>query len=316
MAISPALQALFDDIVSGANKTWCDFDLYTITLAGGDVLRFTTADFDINSGGNLYASTGIRVDQDPHKGSKTQAHWKVGLDTDTWIVIFMPRPIDPVTGAAFPDQIGSVPWIQASSAGALDSADFQVDRAYFSAMPTWPMPPGGQAPLGTKTIFAGIVAEVDTTDLTVTITVNDYRSLFAISMPLHFYQAQCRHMLYDVGCGLNKASFAVNGTVGAGSTQATIVVPGMAIPSGSGTYTLGFIEMMSGLNSGFLATVKNWNAPNLELNAPLPFAVEAGDTFTAFPGCDWSMGAQGCGGFNNLANFGGTPYVPPPETVT
>ena len=314
--ISPALQQLFNNIVSGANKTWCDFDLYTITLAGGGVLYYTTADFDISANGNLYSAGGVRIDQDPNKGTKTQAHWKLGLDTDTWVVIFMPRPVDPVSGAAFPDQIGNVPWIQAASGGALDSADFQVDRAYFSAMPTWPMPPGGQVPLGTKTIFAGIVAEVDTSDLVVVVTVNDYRSLLALSMPIHNYQAQCRHTLFDVGCTLSRSTYAVNGTAGAGSSQSTIVAGGLATPGGSGTYALGTLTMTSGLNNGFSQTIKDWNAPNLDLVVPFPFAITAGDTFSAAPGCDWSLGAGGCGGFSNTANYGGTPFIPPPESVT
>jgi hypothetical protein len=74
--------------------------------------------------------------------------------------------------------------------------------------------------------------------------------------------------------------------------------------------------MTSGLNNGFSQTIKDWNAPNLDLLGSLPFDVAVGDTFTAYPGCDWSTGAQGCGGFNNLPNFGGEPYIPPPETVT
>jgi Phage conserved hypothetical protein BR0599/Uncharacterized conserved protein (DUF2163) len=326
--ISPALVGLFNSIVAGTAQNWCSFDLYTITLAGGSVLKFTTADFDINCGSGTsyvglpqpsgrYLSGGVRVDQDPKKGSKTQAHWKTGLDTDTWVVVLMPRPVDPVTGAAFPDQIGNVPFTQAASGGALDAADFQVDRAYFSTVPTWPMPPGGAVPLGTKTIFAGVVAEVDTTDLVVALTVNDYRSLFTIQMPLHFYQAQCRHTLYDTGCNasgnMNQASFAVAGVVGGGSTQGQILAPGLATPAGSGTYALGTVIMTSGLNNGFSRTVSQWAAGVLSLVNPFPFALIAGDTFNAYPGCDWQFST--CGAFANSANFGGQPFIPPPETM-
>ena len=261
--------------------------------------------------GYLFTSQGVRVDQ---KQSKVQAHWKVGLDSDTWTVVFMPRPVDPVGGTGFPDTIGGVPWLQAASAGALDAADFQVDRAYFATVPTWPMPPGGMVPLAVKTIFAGVIAQLDMTDLTVTVSVNDYRSLLQISMPRHFYQAQCRHMLGDSGCTVNLASYAVGGTAAAGSTQAAIVAPGLATPGGSGTYALGTVQFTSGLNAGYRQTVTRWAAPVLQMTQPFPFAVAAGDTFTAYPGCDYQLST--CGAFANTINFGGFPYIPPPESAT
>jgi len=75
------------------------------------------SDFDIQGvsasglvNGFTYSSFGLRVDQ---KGS-TQAHWKLGLDTDTWTLVLMPGPFDPITGATFPDTIGNVPWLQAA----------------------------------------------------------------------------------------------------------------------------------------------------------------------------------------------------------
>lgn len=309
-----ALQILFDAIVSGANTTWCDFDLYTVTLFGGGALRFTTADFDIAWNNSTYASGGVRVDQ---KESKTQAHWKLGFDVDTWTVVFMPRPVDPVTGAAFPDVVGSVPWIEAAGGGAFDFADFQVDRAYFSTVPTWPMPPGGAVPLGTKTIFAGVVAEVDCTDLTVVFTVNDYRSLLSISMPRQFYQGACRHTLFDAGCNADgfmvRTAFARPGAVGAGSTQSNIVAAGLTSPGGSGTYALGTVVMTSGLNNTFSRTVASWDGLNLALVNPFPFLLIAGDTFTASPGCDLTRFS--CAKFKNTNNFGGFPFIPAPETA-
>lgn len=85
MAPTPALIALFNSIVE-SNAPYYVARLYTITLFGGGQIRFTDADFDINANststlvnGFTYASGGIRVDQ---KESKTQAHFKVGTDTD------------------------------------------------------------------------------------------------------------------------------------------------------------------------------------------------------------------------------------------
>ena len=321
--VSDALLALINSTIdgdasaSGAPANFQDFDCYTLTLASGRVLRLTNADFDISDGAGHAWTSAVRVDE---AGSKTLAHWKVGFDADQWTLIVMPRPVDPVTGQAFPDTIGSVPWIQAAQGGALDAADFQVDRAVFATMPTWPMPPAGAVPVGFITgIFAGVVGAVDTTSTAVIITVQDYRQLLSIQMPKHFWQGQCRHTLFDIGCTANfttlpRASFATNGTAIGGSMPGSIENT-LPVPGGSGTYVQGSVMMTSGLNAGFSRTITGWSGAGgaLKLLIPFPFAIVSGDTFTAYPGCAKTQAA--CAAFANSANFGGQAYVPTPETA-
>jgi hypothetical protein len=344
--ISPPLAALFNSIVE-TNATFYAARLYTITLFGGAVLRFTDADFDILGvseascdlyalgdlyqpqyvdlyaydsivGGFTYSAQGIKIDQ---KASKTQIHLKVGLDTDTWIVTVLPRPFDPITGATFPDTIGSVPWLQAAIGGALDAADFQVDEAYFSAVPTWPIPYGGAIPVGCRVVFAGTIAEVDITNTAVVITSNDYRSLFTLSMPRHFFSGSCRHTLFDLGCNasgnMNPASFAITGSVAAGSTTSSIVASSTLTPSGSGTLALGRIVFTSGLNATFQRTIKSWDGVSTMLMFnPLPFAVAPGDSFTVYPGCSKLFSVcQQFQASTAVENFGGELFIPPPETL-
>lgn len=334
---SDDLLALINGGAAGTAQMF-DFDLYSITPSGTAILTaedgtpltdelgnplvvdgsiispiyFTTADFDILWGGVTYRSGGIRVDE---QNSKVQAHWKVGIDSDQWTVVVMPRLVDVVSGATFPDTIGPLPWIQGAQGGLLDAADFQVDRAFFSSMPTWPMTPGGAVPTGVISgIFAGVVGHVDTTNLSVTVTVNDYRSLFATQMPRHYFQAQCRHTLFDVGCTLNADLFAVNGTTIGGSTLASIA-QNLAAPGGSGTYLLGTIKFTTGQNAGLWRMITGWNGVGqpFTLLDPFPFPVASGDAFTAYPGCNKTQAA--CTAFGNILNFGGQPYVPLPETA-
>ena len=315
MAPTPALVALFNNFVAGIGSLHVA-RLYTITLFGGGQIRFTDADFDIAGvstsslvNGYTYSSGGIRVDQ---KESKTEAHLKIGTDTDTWTLVLMPRPFDEITNVSFPDMIGSVPWLQAASGGALDAADFQVDEAYFAGLPVWPMAPGGAVPVGCRTVFAGTIAEVDTTNAVAVLTVNDYRSLFSIQMPLHFYQAQCRHTLFDAGCMLNAASYAIGGSAAPGSTPSVIIGNGLPRAPGSGTYALGRLVMNSGLNATFQRTIKSWDGSfGLYLLNPLPFAIAAGDSFTVYPGCNKVLTT--CQAFGNQGNYGGMPFIPPPE---
>lgn len=324
MTLSPALTTLFNNIVESAAPFYVA-RLYTIQCNSGPVLRFTDADFDIKAvssspspapvNGFTYASGGVRIDQ---KESKTQAHWKTGLDSDSYVLVLMPRPFDVVTGATFPDQIGSLPFLQACSGGALDGADFQVDEAYFATLPTWPMPAGGASPVDCKTIFAGVVGPVDVTNAIAVLTVNDYRSLCSISMPRHFYQGQCRHRLFDAGCNadgnMNAAAFAIGGTVASGSTHSEIIGAGLPAPPGSGTYALGKIQMTSGKNAGFYRMIKSWDGSfGLSLIYPFPFAIAPGDTFLAYPGCDRTRPT--CALFSNSNNFGGQPAIPAPEVM-
>jgi hypothetical protein len=293
-----------------------DFALVTITPVGaiGQVLRFTNADFDIVFGGNTWSSQSVRFDE---KSSRALAHWKEGFDSDTWTLVTMPRALDPVTGQAFPDAIGGVPWLAACRGGVFDNADCQVDWALFSAMPTWPMaiPPRGAAPLDVVTgIFAGIVAEVDISDVAAILNVQDYRSLLSIQMPRNLFQGQCRHTLFDAGCQLAATGFRTAGTAIGGSTPAAIANT-LGAPGGSGTYVLGTITITSGFNRGFSRIITSWAGPGqpFGLMIPFPFAVVSGDTFTATPGCNKTQAA--CTAFANIPNFGGQPYVPTAETA-
>lgn len=350
MALNPSLTALFNSIVE-TNANFYVARLYTITLYGGGVIRFTDADCDVVGVGQAtvdlyqagdlyqvqytdlyaygvigptpidgftYSCAGVKVDQ---KSSKTQVHLKIGLDTDTWTLAIMPRPFDLVTLAPFPDMIGGVPWLEAAIGGALDSADFQVDEAYFSAVPTWPVPLAGSTPVGCKTIFAGVVADVDVSNSVVTLTANDYRSLLTMTMPRHFFQGQCRHTLFDSACNasgnMNASSFAVGETAAAGCTAETVISAAIIVVIGSGTCSLGRIVFTSGANVGVQRTIRSFDGvQTLTMFAPLPFAPSAGDTFTVYPGCNKTFAT--CQLFQPSTandNFGGQPFIPVPESL-
>lgn len=289
-----------------------DFDCYTLTLASGGVMRFTTADFDITDGTNIWRSDLVRVDE---KNSKVTVHWKEGFDIDTLVLVMMPRSVDVMTGAAFPDTINGVPWLQAAQGGALDGADFQMDSAIFNGVPTWPMPPTGMQPVGfIQGIFAGLVGAVDTNSIIAVVNVNDYRCLLDIDTPKHVFTGGCRFTLFDIDCALSAAAFQTAGTAIGGSTPGSIANT-LPAPSGSATYVQGRVMMTSGLNNGFSRTVTSWAAPGqpLGLIVPFPFTIVSGDTFLAWPGCAKTQAA--CNLFGNILNFGGESYVPAPEAA-
>jgi hypothetical protein len=299
-----------------ATRQFVSADLYTFTLAaGGTPLRYTTADTDMGYSGNVWTHGGPLFDK---PDQRALAHWKVGLDTDTWQCLIAPRPIDPISGAAYPDMIGDVPWLAAARGGALDGAVVQVDRAFLPVWPTFPRNPV-VTPIGVVNIFTGRVATLDIGRSAIGITINSHLELLDTQMPRNLYGSGCRHLLYDQGCQLPAASYRQTGVVAAGST-ASVVLSTVAAPSGSGTYALGSLVGTSGKNAGFGRSIRSWSpgsggsTGSFTLLSPLPFTPQPGDQFNVFAGCDKQLGT--CGAFGNTPNFGGMPYIPPPETST
>ena len=288
-------------------------DLYTITFAGningGAPLYFTTADVDVvvpyGSGTITYSSKLIYLDQ---LTNKAYGHWKVGLDVDTWQVIAAPSP---------QAMIGNQPFLQALRAGALDGATIEIDRAFIDTRTT-PIQGGLKSisPLGVLNIFTGRSAEVDFGRTNAVLTINSHLELLNVNMPRNLFQAGCRWKLYQPGCNLNRADFVQAGSLAAASSSKTLSVT-VGSPTGSGTFSLGQIIMTSGANNGFARMIRSWTPGSpaaFTLLSAFPFPLAIGDTFNAYPGCDRQENT--CINFGNLANFGGMPFIPAPETAT
>jgi hypothetical protein len=290
-------------------------DLYTFMLIGGlnggQPLLYTTADVDVvvpyGGGPVTYSSQQAYFDQ---LSNKAYGHWKIGLDVDTWQVIVAPSPNA---------MIGSQPFLAALRAGALDGAVVAIDRAFFDNRGAgMAQGSGAISPLGVVNIFTGRVAEVDLGRSNAVISVNSHLELLGINMPRNLYQAGCRWTLFDAGCTLSAAAFAVNGTIAsAAASGINPISVTIGAPSGSGNYALGRMAMTGGANAGFSRSIRSW-APgtpaSFQLMAPFPFALAPGDSFTAYPGCDKQLST--CGAFANQIHFGGMPFIPAPETAT
>jgi hypothetical protein len=287
-----------------------DVTLYTIALAqGGPTLYISAADFDVNASGTTFVHGKPGVDP---KDNRPKAHWKAGLDVDSFSLTIIPRLVDPATGAAFPDKIGSTPLVQAAASGAFDGALVTTQRAYFPSAPQWPMPAGGFVPTGVLKIFFGMVGEVDPTAYDVTLQVQSLMQLLTVKMPRNVYQATCPHILYDARCTLSQASFTTGFTVAAPLSQNSVTANStVSAPAGSGNYQFGRLTFTSGVNAGVTKTIAGVSGNTFVLHGLLPYAPSAGDTFTASAGCDKQIAT--CQLFSNLANFGGTPYIPVPE---
>lgn len=327
--VSAALKTLIESgqFVQGAGPAgfFVPFDLYTITTQVGLVMLYTTANFKIAApdntifdapniigAGNVWFS-GIAWNPIPIdlEGSRSTGSWKGGLDADTWTVQAAPRASD---------LIGSRPWLEAVTAGELNGADCIVSRAYFSAMPSYDpgspahIPATGAVPVGTLIMFRGQLSEVDVTDTSASLIINDYRLLLRQMMPRNIYLPACRNRFGDARCTINLATYSNTGIASGASARALIIATGaVTTPGGSATYTLGTITMTSGKNSGFKRFVAGWSAgTTFALLNPFPYDIAAGDTFSVLAGCDKTM--ANCTAFANLVNFRGESFVPVPET--
>ena len=262
-------------------------DLYTITLKSGTALRYTTWDQSLTVLGNKFL-TG------PPNIERTAIEEKTGLDVAT---------IEILIRASVSDQISGAPILQAIGQGLWDGAAFRVDRLFMDAS-------GNQ--IGTLNRFSGVVGPVD--ELTRTyakLTVNAGTQYLTMQLPPVVMQPNCNHTLFDARCTLVKANFAENNIVQGGSTTNKLI---SLSAKPDGYYDNGQILFTAGPNNGLLKAVKQYFAKEFFFNSPLPFAPNAGDAFTAYPGDDKTQFT--CQNkFNNLANFGGFPYVPVPETA-
>ncbi len=307
---SPTLTALIN------SNAFFDVLLCQITLTGGQVIRLAATEFDVidPATGNVY-SCGAMGSGNPkldHGKSRVQITQKRGLDSDSATIAIVPSVMDQVTGAmTYPDVVGSIPWQTAIRIGLFDNADIVLSRAYFSGPPTIPWSAATRTAVGLVIVFRGVIGDIDGTQAQTTISIDDYRKALGVQMPRNYYQASCRHQLFDSGCTLLAAFYAVNKTALAGSTKAAIVAS-LAPPAGSGTFALGRLLFTSGQNSGFSRTIQSSdNATYMTLTSPLPFTPAPGDAFTAYPGCDKTMAT--CNAFGNILNYGGEAYIPAPE---
>lgn len=96
------------------------------------------------------------------------------------------------------------------------------------------------------------------------------------------------------------------------------LVQGVPPPNNTtGYFTQGVITFTGGANAGLSRSVTGYTNPNgngiVTIIDALPNVPAPGDRFTIQPGCSKELSTCDLK-FNNLINFGGTPFVPVPET--
>jgi uncharacterized phage protein (TIGR02218 family) len=131
-------------------------------------------------------------------------------------------------------------------------------------------------------------------------------------IPKPLMSPSCQWVLFSPGCGLNQSSFAVNGTVQAGTTANKLV---SGLGNTAGYFTQGKLQFTSGVGAGRWFAIRIYASGNIFPVKSFGFVPQAGDTFTAYPGCDKTVPTCTTK-FNNLINIYAYPNVPVPESAT
>lgn len=275
-------------LAANTEMMMCEF--YDITLADGTQLHYTTFDHNLIIGGTTYL-TG------PPNFKRGTVEEVIGLSkVGTLTLEIHANPTDLING---------VPILQKVVRGDFDKAALTVRRLFMDS---------GLNQQGTVIRFVGNMGDLDQVSRTVAkFTCKSKVEELNLQLPRNILQPTCIHTLFDSGCTLSKTSFAVNGTVQAGSTVNKLITN---LTQADSYFDNGQLVFTSGVNNGHTIAVKKYvnSGGTVYFVVPLPALPSAGDTFTIYPGCDKTQ-ATCSGKFSNLANFGGFPYVPVPETT-
>jgi uncharacterized phage protein (TIGR02218 family) len=260
-------------------------ECFTLITTTGTQYTWTNVDYDVSYNGFTFSASGPLVSGLKYKGS-------IGLEVDKQQITIAARPTDIINGA---------PFLIALRDGAFDGAPVYRDRVFLTA-------PHGSVVGGVR-LFQGRVSTVDNVGRTqATLTVASDLVILDYDMPKNIFSATCLHVLYDSGCGIVRGTFSLDGACGAGSNSSTINFSGARAGDAQGS-----LVFTSGANANVRSTIRSVSVgAAYNLMYPLPFAPAEGDAFKVAYGCDHTQ-ATCQAKFNNLSNFRGFPFVPPPQ---
>ena len=281
-AASPALIALV-----ASSDRFIMADLYTITLVGGSVLRYSAAPTVLFANGYTFALG--------PKFERTKTKIVIGTQVDELEVNIYTEPTD---------LIGGLPFLQAAWQGELDGALLQLERAFMATY--------GDTSPGTVVLFAGRISDIDCTRTGIDVKCRSHLELLNIQMPRRPWQSSCTHNLGDAMCQFDRSNLQATFSAGPGSSEAQIATS--VSPTPPNLYIQGTVIGVTGANAGSSRTVANMSGGWVYVRLAFLSPILPGDQFQLLPGCDRTLST--CTNlFNNVIHYGGFPYIPTPETA-
>lgn len=280
-----------------ATRTFVFVDCYTITAPNGDKIWCGSGQEDVivtPIGGGVkvaFTSKGMKVN-----GLKMKQGVGVEVDEQDVMVDFDST----ITFQGLPISIAFL-W------GRFDGGQITRDR-YFAA--SWG---GGNVPtvwMGGTRMFSGRIGELSEVGRSYCkFKVRSNLMLLDKDMPSILFQPGCKNAIYDLGCGLVRSLFQVDGIVAAGSTATVINWTGALA-----NMKLGTLYIVVGAGVTLVRSIRDVVVGSqLILSNPLEQTPSVGATFSTYQGCDRSY--TRCGELGNQDHFRGFPFVPTEETA-
>ena len=121
------------------------------------------------------------------------------------------------------------------------------------------------------------------------------------------YGVSCDADLGDTRCGVTIASYTVTGIVTTATNNKTFTDTSRT--QADGYYDGGLLTWTSGLNNTYQMEVKTFLSDVFTLQQSMPNAIQVGDTYSVYTGCDKSVATCNTK-FSNVVNFRGFPHIP------
>jgi len=273
--------------------------LYQFTSQAGANDYFTDLDVDINYDNAVWKSSALRFEG-------LQRKLSVGVNVDEQNVKIWAAPTDTLFGSAF---------LAGAEQGLMDGAVLVRYRIIWRFVSGNAAADVQQQPIAVWPLFTGYVATVEKGGTShVEVKIQSALNRLNVNMPRNYYQPGCLWSLFDAGCTLNRALYAVGGTLSGTPTGKVLPISGgIATPVGTdgiAQYAQGRLLFTSGVNNGLLTLIDTNDAVNIYLAYRLDNAPAPGDTITYYPGCSKSFNTCNVK-FGNKANFRGYDKVPP-----
>lgn len=247
--------------------------LYTWTR-GSKVYRYTSADRSLLVGGKVYASATISHDEIEQGGEIIRQNLDIlaPMLLPVALLFRVQSPVDSVV---------------------LQLSEFHADDATEEV----------------RVIWTGRVvgARWDLPATTCTLTHSPTYASMQRNGLRRRAQKTCPHVLYGSACGVDRGAFRLNATVATVSGVA-IAAPGFGAQP-DGYWSGGYISYQIDAGVEERRGIKAHTGTQLQLEG-IPLGLSPGMVVAAFPGCDHTTGAAGCGKFDNLPRFGGFPNFP------
>lgn len=258
-------------------------NLYTVTLLSGTVYRWTDWDKDLTYSSHTYTAMKIK-----------RGAWSL---TNSMSV-----PSMDLTIYAANETFGDGGTIKEQAAqGLFDGAEILHSRAYM-------VTPDDLSVYGVIDLNVWNFGQNVIGPTAVEATLNGKVVRLNGQAPKNLYQAGCIHSFCDDCCALAKADYTSSFTVGDDDSLSKTFIPWASAPDDYSDYKSGTLTFTSGNADGASRTISSVSSSGLTLAYPLNSAAAAGDSFTAFKGCQKTKAA--CTAYDNIQHWRAFPYTP------